>query len=60
MKSKITQIMKGEFMLLHDRHLFSCHCSATRHKCCKGHVSKSRCLDRICRCPCHKIEGVDQ
>ena len=38
-----------------DRIQFSCRCSNAQHGQCNGIVKKKRCIDGICKCPCHKI-----
>lgn len=38
------------------RHLFSSRCSKSQHRWCGGQVSKLRCEDGICKCPCHEVE----
>jgi hypothetical protein len=54
-----TQTKRENYQIVdhYSRSLFSSRCSKSQHSACKGTVSKKRCSDGKCRCPCHEVQN---
>ena len=58
--SIITKLHKYEMVNHVERCNFSSRCSKSQHSMCKGRVSKQRCLDGLCKCPCHSVFTISE
>ena len=43
------------WLQVNQRKNFSSRCSKSQHSSCSGIVSKKRCNDGLCKCPCHEV-----